>query len=63
MAAVLRRWAGAGLLHIADADRAAAHFSRLVSATPGPPASAVDADERAAWIADGVTVFVRAYRA
>ncbi|WP_217691317.1 MULTISPECIES: TetR/AcrR family transcriptional regulator [unclassified Streptomyces] len=63
LAAVLRRWAGTGLLRIADADRAAAHFSRLASATPGPPASAVAADERAAWIADGVAVFVRAHRA
>ncbi|MER6193466.1 TetR/AcrR family transcriptional regulator C-terminal domain-containing protein [Streptomyces cyaneofuscatus] len=29
LAAVFRRWAGTGLLHISDADRAAVHFSRL----------------------------------
>ncbi|ARF77320.1 hypothetical protein B7C62_22225 [Kitasatospora albolonga] len=62
LAAVLRRWDGAGLLRVPDADRAAAQFARLVSATPGPPASAVAPDERAAWIADGVTVFVRGHR-
>ncbi|WP_411081875.1 TetR/AcrR family transcriptional regulator [Streptomyces sp. cmx-18-6] len=62
LAAVFRRWADTGLLLIPDADRAAVHFSRLASATPGPPASAVGADERAAWIAEGVAVFVRGHR-
>ncbi|MEO3789235.1 TetR/AcrR family transcriptional regulator [Nonomuraea sp. B10E15] len=55
-------WAEAGLLRIADAERAAVHFSRLVSALPGPPASPVSVTERAAWIAEGVAVFVRGHQ-
>ncbi|OZM71622.1 TetR family transcriptional regulator [Amycolatopsis antarctica] len=62
LALVLTTWAEAGLLRIPDPERAVIHFSRLVSATPGPPASVVIARERQAWIADGVRVFVRAYR-
>jgi AcrR family transcriptional regulator len=62
LASTFARWADAGLLHVPDAERAAVHFSRLVSAVPGPPASPVPAAERAAWIADGVAVFVRGHR-
>lgn len=62
LAATLARWDEAGLLQVPDAERAAVHFSRLVSAAPGPPPSAVPPAERTAWIAEGVTVFVRGYR-
>jgi AcrR family transcriptional regulator len=63
LAAILRRWAETGLLRIHDPERAVVHFSRLVSAVPGSPASTITAGERTAWIADGVRVFVRAYQA
>ncbi|MFC5235903.1 TetR/AcrR family transcriptional regulator [Pseudonocardia zijingensis] len=63
LAAVLGRWAEAGLLSVPDSERAVVHFSRLVSAVPGSPASTITAGERSAWIADGVRVFVRAYQA
>lgn len=62
LAATLARWAEAGLLRIADAERAAVHFSGLVSALPGPPASTLPAAKRTAWITDGVAVFVRGHR-
>lgn len=60
-AAVLARWSEAGLLRVPDADRAALHFSQLVSATPGPPTAPITPEERRSWIADGVSAFVRAY--
>ncbi|AOS62243.1 TetR/AcrR family transcriptional regulator [Actinoalloteichus hymeniacidonis] len=62
LARVLARWGENGLLRIADAERAAVHFSCLVSAQPGPPASVIRTPERTAWIADGVAVFIRGHQ-
>ncbi|SKC40362.1 TetR/AcrR family transcriptional regulator [Krasilnikoviella flava] len=56
----LAQWSDAGWLRIDDADRAAVHLGRLVSATPGPPGAALP--ERDTWIVAGVGVFVRGYR-
>ncbi|CAM3626771.1 TetR/AcrR family transcriptional regulator [Occultella aeris] len=62
LAEVFARWAERGFLSITDPDRAAVHFSRLVSATPGAPASPITPEERAGWITDGVALFVRGYK-
>ncbi|MGO1972037.1 MAG: TetR/AcrR family transcriptional regulator [Propionibacteriaceae bacterium] len=62
LAAVLAGWAEAGLLEIAHPERAALHFSALVSVRPGAPGSRFTRKERQVWIADGVRVFVRAHR-
>lgn len=62
LAGIFAGWAERGFLNIADADRAVVHFSRLVSATPGAPASTITPQERAGWVADGVALFVRGYR-
>lgn len=63
LAQTLACWSEAGLLDIPDPERAAVHFSRLVSALPGPPASTIPATERLSWITDGVAVFVRGHQA
>ena len=52
----------AGLLRILDAERAAAHLSELIAATPGPPGTRLTRARREEWIAAGVRVFVRGYR-
>jgi AcrR family transcriptional regulator len=61
LAAHLARWSRDGLLRIPDAERAAAHFSQLVSATPGPPSIPPSPRERKVWIAAGVRAFVRGH--
>lgn len=62
LSTVFAGWDTAGWLTVADPDRAVVHFSALVSAVPGPPTARPQAQERRAWIADGVAVFVRAHR-
>lgn len=62
LTAVFAGWADVGLLEIAHPERAALHFSALVSAEPGPPGSRFTRKDRQVWIADGVRVFVRAHR-
>ncbi|WP_028659335.1 TetR/AcrR family transcriptional regulator [Nocardioides insulae] len=62
LTATLARWADLGLLGIEHPERAAIHFSELVSARPGPPGSPFTQRQRRAWAVDGVAVFVRGYR-
>lgn len=62
LADMLRRFGQDGLLQIPDAERSAVQFSQLVAARPGPSTAPFPAGERAAWIADGVRVFVRGHR-
>lgn len=62
LVAVLARWHAAGLLEVPEPERAAVHFSQLVAAVPGSPATAITAPEREAWITAGVRVFVRGHR-
>lgn len=62
LAATLARWAEDGLLDIPHPERASIHFSLLISARPGPPATPIAPKERLAWIADGVRIFVRGHR-
>ncbi|GAB3799760.1 TetR/AcrR family transcriptional regulator [Micromonospora zhanjiangensis] len=63
LAARLRHWAEVRLLRIDDAERAAVHFSRLVSAMPGPPGASYAAAEQEDWIAAGVRAFLNGYHA
>lgn len=62
LSAALEGFHEAGLLLIPDAERAAAHFSELIAATPGPPGARLSRARREEWIAAGVRVFVRGYR-
>lgn len=61
LAAHLARWSRDDLLRIPDTDRAAVHFSQLVSASPGPPTAPLSQRERDVWVAAGVHAFVRGH--
>lgn len=63
LAARLRRWAEADLLRIDDAERAAVHFARLISATPGPPGTPTNTRGGKDWITAGVRAFLHGYHA
>ncbi|MGS2617857.1 TetR/AcrR family transcriptional regulator [Micromonospora sp. LZ34] len=58
-----RRWAEVRLLRIDDAERAAVHFSRLVSAVPGPPGAPYATPGQEDWTAAGVRAFLNGYHA
>lgn len=61
LSASLEGFHEAGLLQIPDAERAAAHFSELIAAVPGPPGARLTQARREEWIAAGVRVFVLGY--
>lgn len=63
LAARLHRWAEADLLRVDDAERAAVHFARLVSATPDPPRTLTTERGRKDWITAGVRAFLHGYHA